>query len=141
MPWQVVVGSLFLAGGVWVFLHALRARGRRLALFRDSVRTVARVVRLRDITSDGDFQVTYAPVVTYRAADGKTRELDLTPRSNVDDFQVGAKVPILYQRGDPDNAVENRAMWDIHAAFVFSLFLVLVGMMAFVAEARPVPGR
>lgn len=131
MPWPVVVGSLFLAAGVWLLLTALAHRARRLALLRDCVRTAGRVVRHDDTTTDGDIQATQAPVVRYVAPGGRSHVLALPPRRDVSALPVGARVPVFYQRGDPANAVHVRRTWDVNLACLLNLLPILIGAAIF----------
>ena len=106
---------------------AFRSRARRLALLRNSVRVVGKIVRLEDTSTDENQSSAVAPVVRYRERGGGEHELVLSPRLDPDSCPVGMKVPVFYELGNPGNAVDAQRMWDVNIICILCLFPVLFG--------------
>ena len=119
--------AAFWAGG-WCTWKSLMARRRRMALLRNAVHYSGKIVRLEDISSEGDIGPTmYVPVVKYTVG-GKDYEARLNATSDTDAFHVGKKAGIIFERGNPTNVTDqNCRTWDVNAKITLSLMLLLFG--------------
>ncbi|MGH3168169.1 MAG: DUF3592 domain-containing protein [Trebonia sp.] len=91
----ILTAVVFFSGGCFLFY-----RSRRLA--RIGLRAMAEVVDLKAYRSSGgdDDGVVYAPVVVFRAADGREVRAETGRRSYPPPARVGERVEVIY---DPDS--------------------------------------
>lgn len=121
-------GWICILGGLWMMYRAFRTRARRLALLRDCVSTNGKIIRLEDTTAQDDTVSTQAPVVQYFTNDGRSFEYKMLPRHDTKDCQVGATIPIFYERGNPANAVHVKRAWDVNLVCALSMIPLLLGV-------------
>ena len=128
---QIFGFAVFWLGG-WCVWKSVNARRRRTALLRDPVRYSGTVIRLEDISSEGDVGPTmYVPVVKYRVG-GHDYEARLTPTRDDIAFRVGKKAEVMFERGNPANVTDKAKLtWDVNVALTASLALFLIGAVLF----------
>jgi hypothetical protein len=127
------IGLGFLIGGGCFALYAVRACVRRWALLSNAVRTRGKVIRLRRQNGSDDSSTTFTyALVRYKAEGGLTLEQELPPTQDEDEFKVGAKVALLYERGNPTNVTDTGCRWqDVLTWLVMSTILLGLGALMF----------
>ena len=109
MKWVV----LLLFGGIGLSAAAagLVWGARRYALWKGGVKAVGTVVENAESVSTSResgrerSSTSYYPIVEFRSSDGATRRFRGSTGSSAADYEVGAKVEVLYQRDDPTQAM------------------------------------
>jgi hypothetical protein len=69
-----------------------------------SVAAKGAVVSLREVHDPQNGTVTYAPVFTFTAADGRSYAVSSNTGNNPPAFAVGQQVPVLYETDNPTEA-------------------------------------
>jgi hypothetical protein len=103
-----------------------------------------KVLSLREIVSHSDVpnqpeSITYAPVFTFKAADGVTYTVSSDTGSSPAGFAVGETVRVLYQSSDPDEAkIDSFAqLWFMPMVFGFlGLVTITAGLLLLYLERR-----
>jgi cytochrome c oxidase assembly protein Cox11 len=134
MSGSLIAGLVFVAIGLWMVSRAFRRRAKRVALLRDCIKTKGTVIRIDETTQDGDTVDTYAATVKYKAKDGQSYELTLLPEQRDALPRIGSRVPVFYERNQPQNSVSAQRMWDVNLVCTLSFIPLLFGaLMLFTA--------
>ncbi|HEY0720872.1 MAG TPA: DUF3592 domain-containing protein [Gammaproteobacteria bacterium] len=108
MKWMVLLifGGIgvaaFLGGSVWAY--------KRYTLYSNGAHTEGVVVKnFESVTSDGDSSqrstsISYYPVVEFTAQNGVKVNFHGSTGSSVPDFEVGARVAVIYDPHNPSSA-------------------------------------
>jgi hypothetical protein len=110
------LGVLLLLWAAYLYLDT-RAWLRRSVEAKGSV---VEMVRLRDRETG---EVSFAPLVRFQTADGKTVEFQSTWRSNPPAYSAGQSVTVLYDPGEPNSA----AVAGLFSIWGVSIILAVIG--------------
>lgn len=127
------MGLLFLALSLVILGAGLYYGYESWQLTQDRFAIDGTVVEQWERVSDGDQQVQYAPVISYRV-DGQEFRFVSDNYANRPAYAIGEIMPILYDLDAPENARINRpmALWGLPAGFAFAgllLLLASIGML------------
>lgn len=126
-----IVIWVITAFGVIAFVSGVAALVLTVKFVNSAVETTARVVHVQ--ISYGDDSTTYKPTVQFRDTNGRTVEAESWMSSSSYDFNVGEKIPILYDPADPENIRLNYFFekWGFGVILTgIGGFMVLVGRMS-----------
>lgn len=118
----LLVGLGVMGGGLFAYVHMRNFADR-------AIRVPGEVVALSSHTdSDGD--TLYSPVFEFQDQDGGLRQVTSSSSSKPAAFDVGEKVEVLYEPGDPTDAVIDSfsQMWLLPTVLIpFGAIFALIG--------------
>jgi hypothetical protein len=112
------IGVLILAGTVWMAVDT-RAWLARSVAAEGAVVEMIRVVDRESLSSS------FAPLVRFRTADGKSIEFQSTAQSNPPAYYAGQTVTVLYDPAKPNSA----AIEGLFPVWGATMILAAIGIM------------
>jgi len=131
--WLIFLKALMwlglVQGIIWALLTLSFATHTLIYIGR-SVTTTGTVVELHE-NHDDDVGVTYAPVFTFVLKNGSTQTITSNAGTNPPAFEVGDKISVRYEPGDPSDAAINSIWqtWAFSVGFgIASVVMTLFGL-------------
>ncbi len=129
MPAYAVFTVAFLGLTSWCLYRAFANRWRRLRLLHNPVEVRGEVIRVEDISSEGDTLTMFEAHVQYLDLDGVAHDTVLQPVRERKRFPVGSGVKLRYERGNPKNVTQKLQTWDVNVYCAMSLAMALLATL------------
>jgi hypothetical protein len=128
-----VLSLLFGGAGLWMIREAVRAAERRARWEREGVVVEGEIIRFKEeaSTDPSDQRPLYAPVVTFRHADGKMREFTSATSNRPNPYTVGQRIAVRYIGG----GLPGEAELDSAARSVLSVVVLITLAVVFLGCA------
>lgn len=141
-PWRILFGVTFFVFGPCLLLAALISAWRTHLFLRGSESSLATVVQLKEIHSlHRRAEVSYAPVFTFVARDGRTYTLTSDMATHPSAFKVGEDATAHYPAGHPEQArldsFSQLWLFDLIEAIFGVIFTLLMLAVIFARQGQP----
>lgn len=132
---RILFSLLFAGAGLFLFRLAALLWLKRAQWIRDGVVVNGEVVAIEELrpTSTKN-RPTFAPVVSYRAADGVVDRFTSSQSERPARYKVGDKVMVRYLGGDADIDGVALALWPMLAVMLLATVCTTAAVLPFVLK-------
>jgi Protein of unknown function (DUF3592) len=140
---RILFGLAFASAGLWCARSAVLAWRRRQDWKRGGVIVTGEVVGFEEKSSTdaSDRRPLFAPIVTFRTAEGHAGRFTSSEAVRPNPYQIGQQVPVRYMVSNPSDADLDSATESLLAFGALVTFAVVFLAVSLLPILMPMPAR